>query len=123
MEDEFGVRNRRNLDRVKMNYPATYTRFDKQGNPYDQKIAKVTDVNLKGVRLQSSFRVEAGEILDVTLALGDKLVSFKGKTLHARLTEQHDYELGVSIEEIKDEQRAALIRFLCQIPNLVGNCQ
>jgi len=94
-----------------MNYPATYALFDKQGNPCDQKIAKVEDVNLKGVRLQSSFRVEPGEILDVTLALGDNLVSFRGKVIHARLSEEHDYELGVSIEDIGDDQRATLILF------------
>jgi hypothetical protein len=121
MGDKFEIQDRRHRDRVKMNYPATYTRYDKWGNPCDQKIAKVADVNLKGVRLQSSFRVEPGEILDVTLALGDNLVSFKGKTIHARLSEEHDYELGVSIEDIDDEQRATLIRFLAQIPNLAGN--
>jgi hypothetical protein len=106
-----------------MNYPATYTRFDERGNPFDQKIAKVTEVSLKGVRLQSSFRVEPGEMLDVTLALGDKLVSFKGKTIHARLSEEHAFEVGISIREIEDDQRATLIRFLAGIPNLVGNSQ
>jgi len=121
MKDEFGMRDRRNLDRAKINYPATYTRYDKWGSPCDQKIAKVTDVSLRGVSLQSSFRVEPGEILDVTLALGDKLVSFTGKAVHARLSEEHGFDLGVSVEDIEDEQRATLTRFLCQLPNLVGD--
>jgi hypothetical protein len=47
MRDKSRIQDRRNFDRVKMNYPATYTRYDKWGNPCDQKIAKVADVNLQ----------------------------------------------------------------------------
>ena len=94
-----------------MNYQTTYTRYDNWGNPCDQRIAKVVQVSLKGVRLQSSFRGEPGEMLDVTLALGDNLVSFKGRAIHARLSEEQGFELGISIEDIEDEQRATLIRF------------
>ena len=121
MRDKSRIQDRRHRDRVKMNYPATYTRYDRWGNPCDQKIVKVADVNLEGVRLQSSFRLEPQDILDVTLALGENLISFRGKVIHSRLSKEHDYELGVSIEDIDDEQRATLIRFLSQIPNLAGN--
>ena len=61
---------------------------------------------------------QPGEVLDVTLTLGDNLGSFKAKAIHARLSEEHSFEAGLSIEHIEDDQRKMLIRFLSQIPHL-----
>ena len=118
MKDEFGVRDKRYVDRVKMNWPAIYVRFDERGNPCDQRICKVKDLSLKGVRLQSTSPIDSGEVLDVTLGLGDKMVSFKGKVVHTRLSEEHYFEFGVSIDAIEDKQRKILIWFLSRIANL-----
>lgn len=113
MEDKLGMPERRNLGRLEMIYPVIYTRYDKKGRAWDQKISRLLNVSLGGVRLQSSFPVDPGEMLDITMALGDNLVSFKGKVIHVTPSEDEGFELGISIEEIEDRDRVALIRFLC----------
>jgi hypothetical protein len=115
MTDEYRIPERRIVARAKINYPATYTGFDERRNPCDSRIVKVTEVSLIGVRLQSSSPIESGEILDITLALEDNLVSFRGKLIHATPFGEDAFHLGISIDCIEDEQRVTLIRFFSRI--------
>ena len=112
MEDSFGFQDRRGSIRLKMIYPAIYTRFDNQGRAYDQKISRSMNVSQGGVRLQSSFLVDSGEVLDITMALGENLVTFKGKVVYVTSSEDQGFELGISIEDIENQDRVALTRFI-----------
>jgi hypothetical protein len=112
MEDTVGFQDRRGSIRFKMIYPALYTRFDNQGRECDQKISRSMDVSLGGVRLQSSFLVDSGEVLDITMALGENLVTFKGKVVYVAPSKDQGLELGISIEDIEVQDRVALTRFI-----------
>lgn len=70
------------------------------------------DVSLGGVRLQSSFLVDSGEVLDITMALGENLVTFMGKVVYVTPSKDQGLELGISIEDIEVQDRAALTRFI-----------
>ena len=95
-----------------MIYPAVYIRFDNQGRAYDQKISRSMNVSLGGVRLQSSFPVDSGELLDITMTLEEKLVTFKGKVIYVTGSENQGFELGISIEDIAKQDKIALTRFI-----------
>ena len=112
MEDTFRYHDRRDSIRLKMDYPALYTRFDTQGRACDQKISHSMNVSLGGVKLQSSFPVDSGETLDISMALGENLITFKGKVTYVRGSEDQGFEMGISIEDIADEDRIALRRFI-----------
>ena len=112
MEDTLKPQERRGAIRLRMMYPAVYTRFDNQGRACDQKMSLSTDMSQGGVRLQSSFSVDSGEVLDISMALKEDLVSFKGKVVYVTSSEKEDYEFGICIEDIGDEDRIALTRFL-----------
>ena len=112
MEDTFRFQDRRGSIRLKMIYPAIYTRFDNQGRAYDQKISRSMNVSQGGVRLQTSFLVDSGEVLDITMALGENLVTFKGKVIYVKPSEDQGFELGISIEDIENQDRTALTRFI-----------
>ncbi|MCK5552802.1 MAG: PilZ domain-containing protein [Deltaproteobacteria bacterium] len=112
MEDTFRFHDRRDSIRLKMDYPVLYTRFDNQGRECDQKISRSMDVSLGGVRLQSSFLVDSGEALDITMALGENLVTFKGKVAYVSGSEDQGFELGISIEDIEDQDKISLTRFI-----------
>jgi hypothetical protein len=120
MEDTFRYQERRGSIRLKMIYPALYTRFDNQGRECDQKISRSMDVSQGGVRLQSSFLVDSGEVLDITMALGENLVTFKGKVVYVAPSEDQGFELGISIQDIEVQDRVALTRF---IDDLTGSGQ
>ncbi len=122
MEDQSKNRERRNSFRFKMVYPVIYTRFDDQGRKFDQKPSRSTDMSLGGVRLQSNFRVDSGEVLDITMALQsplvepqDRLLTFMGKVTYLIRSQDQDIELGVSIQEIEDRERTKLGRFIQRI--------
>jgi hypothetical protein len=99
MEDTVGFQDRRGSIRFKMIYPALYTRFDNQGRECDQKISRSMDVSL-------------GEALDITMALGENLVTFKGKVVYVTPSKDQGLELGISIEDIEVQDRVALTRFI-----------
>ena len=117
MKDEFEFPDRRHVDRLKVDHPASYVQTDR---PYVRRTARLTNLSMAGVKLVSSSRVETGELLDVTLALADREVSFKGKAVYVTPAKDEGFELGISIEEIDDHQRGILIRFLSWIPSQLG---
>lgn len=112
MEDTLKPQERRGSIRLKMMYPALYTRLDNQGRACDQKMSRSMDMSQGGVRLQSSFPLDSGEVLDISMALKEDLVSFKGKVVYVKSSEKEDYEFGICIEDIGDEDRITLTRFL-----------
>jgi nucleoid DNA-binding protein len=112
MEDRLTFQNRKDSIRLKVIYPAIYTRFDNKGRPCDQKICRSMNVSQGGVKLQSNFPVDSGEELDVTIALGGNLVAFKGKVVYVASSEGESFEFGISIEEIEDQDKVTLTQFI-----------
>jgi hypothetical protein len=114
MEQPSRPHDRRNSIRVNLVAPAVYTRFDNKGRACDQKPSKSMNVSSGGVRLKSSFPVESGEILDISMALGNNSVTFRGKVVYATPADDQGFELGICIEEIENQDRIALTRFVIQ---------
>jgi hypothetical protein len=112
MEATFRFQERRDSIRLKMDYPAIYTRLDDQGREYGQKISRSRNISLGGVRLQSNLPVDPGEVLVITMALGENLVTFKGKVIYVTPSEGKGFEFGISIEDIENQDRIALTRFI-----------
>ena len=112
MEDILRFQNRKDSIRLKVIYPAIYTRFDNKGRACEQKASRSMNVSQGGVRLQSSFPVDYGEVLDVTMALGENLVAFKGKVVYVTSSEDHGFEFGISIEDIENQDRVTLTQFI-----------
>ena len=112
MEDRLTFQNRKDSIRLKVIYPAIYTRFDNKGREYDQRICRSMNVSQRGVRLQSNFPVDSGELLDITIALGGNLVAFKGRVVYVASSEDEGFEFGISIADINDQDRVALTRFI-----------
>ncbi len=70
------------------------------------------NVSQGGVRLQSSFLVGSGEVLDITMALGENLVNFQGEVVYVRPSEHEGFELGISIKDIENGDNNTLARFI-----------
>jgi integration host factor subunit beta len=112
MEDTLGFQNRKDSIRLKVICPAMYIRFNNQGMACDQKTSRSMNVSQGGVRLQSNFPVDSGEILEVTMALGEDLIAFKGKVVYVTSSEDQGFEFGISIEDIENQDRVVLTRFI-----------
>jgi len=112
MEVTLRFQERRDSIRLKMDYPAICTRLDDQGGEYGQKISRSMNISLGGVRLQSNLAVDPGEVLVITMALGENLITFKGKVIYVTPSEGKGFEFGISIEDIENQDRIALTRFI-----------
>jgi hypothetical protein len=114
MPDKPEASERRTSIRVKVAYPGTVTQFDENGRPYGERPIKSVDVSVGGVKLKSSFPADSGGEVDVTLALGNEVVAFRGRVVHVSPSEDRGFEMGISIEGIGNEDRAALTKFVIQ---------
>lgn len=112
MEDTFRFHDRRASVRLKMDYPALCTRFDNLGRQCDQRISYSINVSLGGARFQSTFPVNSGEVLDITMALDDNLVTVKAKVVYVTPSEDQGFEFGVSFIDSEHQDRIALNRFI-----------
>ena len=112
MEDQSRPHERRRSVRLRASCPCTYTRFDDDGNPYDQRPSRSVNLSLAGVALQSDFPVETGETLKISMALGDDQISFRGKVVHVTPTEDQAFRFGISIGDIGKMDKIALTRFI-----------
>jgi hypothetical protein len=97
-----------------MVFPVVYNQFDNQGRACDQVPSKSMDISSGGVKLQSGFAVRPGELLDISMALGPSMVTFKGEVVHVVRSDHQDFEFGVCIKEIDNPDRIALTRFVIQ---------
>jgi hypothetical protein len=112
MDDRARPQEKRNAVRLDASCPCTYTRFDDQGKPLSQRPSRSLDLSLSGVRLQSSFPVDLGEMLKITMALGDDLVTFKGKVVYVTHSEEQGFDFGLSIKDIGKMDKIALTRYI-----------
>jgi hypothetical protein len=112
---------RRDTIRYEADYPATYARFDEDGRPWDTKESRSINLSLGGVRLRSSSPVNAKELLYISVLLKGKPVSFRGEVVYVIYCPNRGYEVGISIREIKNQDRMALARFESRQPYLTSD--
>jgi len=92
MEDQSRIFGRRKSIRLKIICLAMYTRFDKMGRPADQKPCRTVNLSLGGVKLQTGFPVNPGEVLDVSMVLGENSITFKGTVIYVNPSRDEDFE-------------------------------
>jgi hypothetical protein len=112
MKEPFRVRDRRNAMRLDVKCPCAHTRFDDGGNPYDQRPSKSLNLTAEGVGLHSRFSVDVGEMLKITMALGDDLITFRGKVIYVNFSQGQGFQYGISIKDIDKMDRIALTRYI-----------
>ncbi|NIQ39578.1 MAG: hypothetical protein GTN81_13450 [Proteobacteria bacterium] len=116
MNVEARIPERRSAARLKMIYPAIYTRYDDKGRAWDEKPSRSTNLSIGGMRLETSFPVNPKEVLHIEVAIRNSLVNFTGEVIYVNHSREKGFELGVSIREIKNLDRIALdqLQFLVE---------
>ena len=112
MADHSLTHKRRKWVRIKAHCPCTIARFDDEGNSIDQRPSTTLDLSSEGVGLDTRFPVQSGETLNITMALGDQVVSFRGEVVHVSQSWGRRYRSGISITDIGKMDRISLARFI-----------
>ncbi len=115
MERNPRLQERRNWVRFNKMHPVTYIRFDEKGNPCDQKPSRSMNMSQGGVKLQSNFPVQQEEVLDLTMALEDELITFRGKVIYVIRSEEQGFEFGVAITDIDNQDKEILSKYFQRI--------
>ena len=63
MENQSRPRDRRSSVRLGATCPCAHTRFDDEGEPFDQRPSKSVNLSVEGVALESRYPVDPGEVL------------------------------------------------------------
>lgn len=92
--------------------PCTYVQLDHEGAPHDQRPSRTVNLCLEGVGLQSDYPVEPGETVKVTMALGQGLITFRGKVIYVNPSETQGFRFGVSIRDMDKMDKIALTRYI-----------
>jgi hypothetical protein len=112
MEDQSWAREKRKWVRINTHRPCIVVRFDEEGNARDQGASSTLNLSSEEVGLETDFSVRPGEILKITMALGDQLVSFRGRVAYVKHSEGQSFQSGISIGDIGKMDRIALARFI-----------
>jgi c-di-GMP-binding flagellar brake protein YcgR len=114
MEGRPRFQDRRSSIRLELVSPVVYTQFDNKGRASAQTPSKSMDISSGGVKLKSGFVVHSGDMLEITMALGPNMVTFRGEVVHVTPAEDGSFEFGVRIDEIENQDKIALTRFVIQ---------
>jgi hypothetical protein len=79
------------------------------------------DLSLEGVAIETRYPVGKGELLEVSMALKSGVVSFSGKVVYVQTLKGKKFNTGIRFEEISEQSRCLVGRYLSRAPSLTGN--
>jgi hypothetical protein len=92
----FVIKDRRRFPRFNCSHLVSYTRFDEQGRQCEEEKVKTLDISPEGVRLQTYSTLPVSEVLDLTVAIKEKLFNTRGKVLRCEPTPDGSFNVGIS---------------------------
>jgi hypothetical protein len=74
------------------------------------------DLGLEGVAIETRYPLSKGELLEVSMALNSRLISFSGKVIYVQSLKGKKFKAGIRFEVISDQSRCFLERYLSRTP-------
>ena len=104
-------KEKRRFPRLDSSHLISFIHYDAGDAPSDTGMGKTLDISRGGVTIQAyrSFPVNTG--LELTIAMGEKLVKVRGRVVHSREVDKELYDIGVCFTEIDESDREALAAF------------
>ena len=82
------------------------------GEIVNREMGRTLDVSGKGLRLETSLFLEVGQLLVVTLELGNDLVELRGRVIYSEPTSDDKFASGIELLKMNDHDRDVFGRFL-----------
>ena len=105
------MRERRTHSRVKTSRPALYV-LDVYPGP---KACSTVDLSLGGTRIETPYSLEPGQILEISIALGQRAVKCRSKVVHTLWDAGKRLMAGVRFEDLSKQNRAYLDEYILEI--------
>jgi len=73
------------------------------------------DISLDGIKIETGREVRPGDLLDLTLLVGESLVKAKGRIIYVEELLDGMFQAGIVFQDISPEARASLLTYLSDI--------
>jgi hypothetical protein len=80
--------------------------------PEMQGMGRTLNVSESGLLLETQEPLDSNGTIELTIGLGDDLVTIEGETIHCRPTPDHRYNTGIRFSQISDSARVLLDRYI-----------
>jgi c-di-GMP-binding flagellar brake protein YcgR len=98
----------RDFPRVRNLLLAEISRFDEQGVRADLATGRTLDISYGGLRLELAAPLPVPSNVVLTLAIGDRLVRIRGKTVYLQRMEDDRCAMGVQFTDVAPRARRLL---------------
>jgi len=81
----------------------SYVCVDESGKVLNEGMGRTLNVSESGILLEIYFPIEAGQLLELTIALEDKLIDLKGRVTHHRRGKKRSFEAGIEFIDLTED--------------------
>jgi hypothetical protein len=99
---------RRAAPRVQSINLVSLAQFNESGFFSALDSGRTLDVSPLGIRLELSHPLPLRTVVEMSLALGERLIELEGRVCHLEVIDEHRCMMGIELTRLGDEARAAL---------------
>ncbi len=114
----FIIKDRRRFPRFNCSHLASYIRFDGEGRQSEEEKVIALDLSPDGLRIQTYSPISESEVLDLTVALREKLFNARGKVIRCEPSTHGKFNVGIAFLEVDKKSFHILYDYFQEI---IGN--
>ncbi len=111
----FIIKDRRKFLRFNCSHLASYIRFDEEGRQCEEEKVRTVDISPDGLRIQTYSTLSVNEVLDLTVAIRERLFNAQGKVLHCEPAADGKFNVGIAFLDVDENNRHILYNYFQEI--------
>jgi len=111
----FITKDRRRFLRFNCSHLASYIRFDEEGRQCEEEKVKTVDISPDGLRIQTYSTIPVNEVLDLTVAIREKLFNARGKVIRCEPSVGGKFNVGITFLGVDEDNFHILYDYFQQI--------
>ncbi len=90
----------------------SYVCIDENGNVTGEGMGRTLNVSESGILLETSFSMVPGQIISLTIAIGEYLLDVKGQVIRCTQSEENTFLTGIEFYSLDLEGYSILLKFI-----------
>ena len=111
----FIIKDRRRFLRFNCSHLASYIRLDVEGRQCEEEKVRTLDLSPDGLRIQTYSPISASEVLDLTVAIREKLFNARGKVIRCEPSTDGKFNVGITFLEVDEKNFHILYDYFHEI--------
>ncbi len=99
----FIIKDRRKFLRFNCSHLASYIRFDEEGRQCEEEKVKTVDISQDGLRIQTYSTIPVNEVLDLTVAIRERLFNARGKVIRCEPSSDGKFTVGITFLGVDED--------------------